>query len=432
MQSESTLLGQRMRKLRENNNISLEQLAGHIHVGNKSTLSRAESGMLKLKTTIEYARKYCEYFQIDELQKENLFKAQKIAVPDTSALLCNPQLIDSLADEYMYIIIASTVLSELNRLKDHGYQKHRRVAWQLINAIGNNTNVYQRDCSPEFHGNNDRRIVKTAEEAAREFGCLAEIITNDVDFSAILKADIPNVTAIHLPEYQARRQELVSTQRMANFDRYFALSYEGIDPPSSTEANAYLGNGLTLIISTVRNQSVNLDERKAKIKWLIRHGADINQVDNNRYYFPALTHAIQAGDFKIFQFMLDECNANPNQGNRNPYTASKFRRKNEGNMPLMVAAWEGKCRFVKALCRHRKISINQQDGNGFTALIKASANLNKNCRRILLHYGADQRIVDINGLTSEDHYRTAMEQGPLRSRGMGQGPLRSRGRGQSK
>ena len=417
MQSESTLLGQRIKELREKNNISQEQLAEHIHVGNKSSISRVESGNLKLKKTIEYARKYCEYFQIDEMQRENLFKAQKIAVPDTSALLCNPQLIDSLADEYMYIIIASTVLSELNRLKDRGNQKQRRVAWQLIHAIGNNTNIIHRDCSPDFHGNNDRRIVKTAEEAALQYGCLAEIITNDVDFSAILKADIPNVTAIHLPEYQARRQELISPLRMAMFDSYFALSYEDIDPPSPDEANAYLGNGLTLIISTVRNQEASLDERKAKIKWLIKHGADINKVDNSRYYFPALTHAIQAGDFKIFQFMLDECNANPNQGNRNPYTASTFRRKNEGNMPLMVAAWEGRARFVKALCRNKKTSINQQDGNGFTALIKASANRNRYCREILLSYGADKSIVDFNGLTSEDHYKAAMRQGPLRSRG---------------
>ena len=53
--------------------------------------------------------------------------------------------------------------------------------------------------------------------------------------------------------------------------------------------------------------------------------------------------------------------------NRHPHDAGKLRQKdikrekNEGNMPLMVAAWDNRVGFVKALCADERTSINQQD-----------------------------------------------------------------------
>ena len=88
-------------------------------------------------------------------------------------------------------------------------------------------------------------------------------------------------------------------------------------------------------------------------------------------------------------------------------------------MPLMIAAWEGKELFVRALCEDPRTSINQQDANGFTALIKACANKYFKCRDILLEHGADTKIVDINGKTYEDHINDAHEFGPMRTRGRG-------------
>ena len=85
----------------------------------------------------------------------------------------------------------------------------------------------------------------------------------------------------------------------------------------------------------------------------------------------------------------------------------------------MIAAWEGKELFVRALCEDPRTSINQQDANGFTALIKACANKYFKCRDILLEHGADTKIVDINGKTYEDHINDAHEFGPMRTRGRG-------------
>ena len=112
------------------------------------------------------------------------------------------------------------------------------------------------------------------------------------------------------------------------------------------------------------------------------------------------------------EFLLKECKANPNVGSRNPHDSGYLRQKNEGNMPLMVAAYHGREALVKMLCEDERISINQQDSNGYTALMKACMNGNTRCRDILLEYNADERIVDINGNTAMNHYNTFLEKGP--------------------
>jgi len=50
----------------------------------------------------------------------------------------------------------------------------------------------------------------------------------------------------------------------------------------------------------------------------------------------------------------------------------------------MVAAWEGRTECLKTLLSDSRISINQEDSNGFTALIKAAANGERECQDLLL------------------------------------------------
>lgn len=61
-------------------------------------------------------------------------------------------------------------------------------------------------------------------------------------------------------------------------------------------------------------------------------------------------------------------------------------------------------------------SINQQDANGFTALIKACANGENECRNVLLKAGADKKIVDIEDMDYQDRYNEYLEQGPMKFR----------------
>ena len=80
-------------------------------------------------------------------------------------------------------------------------------------------------------------------------------------------------------------------------------------------------------------------------------------------------------------------------------------------MPLMIAAWDNKIQYVKELCADERTSLNQQDGNGFTALIKACYWGWLECRDIIIEAGADQKIVDRDGYTAEDRYHEFLETG---------------------
>lgn len=424
-EKEMKFLCRRMTELREKNGVkSLQamverlQASGH-EIYNKSTLSRVEKGDANEKTLEKWAKAYCKEFGLSELQTEQFFRGEKIAVPDTSALLKNPQLIDELDKEYSKIVIPDIVLMELNNIKNKFSDARRKRAWEIIRGIGYGERIIKMDYNGDpTIDNNDLKIISVAKSAAEKYGCEVHIITDDSDFTAILKYDDNDniVKPLHLREYMVTKQNLINMVDLVELDKYFADSYDDIKAPEKDEINAYLPDGLTLIISAVLNKDHSFEQRKAKIQWLIAHGADVNKRDCQRVYFPPISHAIQEKDYKMFSFLLKECHADPNIGSRNPHDSGKVRQKNEGNMPLMVAAWHGRENIVKDLCNDPRTSINQQDANGFTALIKACANDNKNCAKILFEAGADIKIVDIDGKTAEDRYNECIELGPLKYR----------------
>lgn len=423
---EIAFLCQRLKELREKNNCTMEGMVEKLKsinffIEHKSSISRVESGKTSEKTLFTFAEKYCEAFGMSELQTKQFLRGEKIAIPDTSALLKNTHLIDELSGEYGKVIIPKVVIDELDKIKNNYNQKYSRGlstrAWEIINAIGKAEKTISVDYTGTIlEDNEDCKIIYVAQEASDKYHCKVDIITEDVDYSAYLKGN-ESVAALHLREYMATRQGIINMDRLMRVNNYYADSYDNAEIPSSEEVNAYLPDGTTLLISCVRNFNIPLNQRKEKIKWLIAHGADVNRRECSNKHLPALSYAIQMkGQYDMFVFLLEECNADPNAGSRNPYGAGKVRQKNEGNMPLMIAAWWGKEDYVKKLCAHERISINQQDENGFTALIKACANGHIKCRKILMDAGADTRIVDIDGKNYEDHYNEYLELGPLRTR----------------
>lgn len=420
---EMEFLGGRMTQLREKNGVKslqtmIEQLQAsgkeEYQVYNKSTLSRAENGSAGEKTIIKWAKAYCDIFNYSEKQTEQFLRGDKIAVPDTSALLKNPQLVDELGEEYNIVVIPDIVIRELDGIKNSNAGTLGKRAWEIIRGIGYGKRVIKMEYNGDKSIEKDEQIIAVAKYAAEKYSCEVQIITDDADYSAFLKGD-ETVIALHLREYMITKQKLVNMKGLVELDKYYADDYSDIIPPDEDEINAFLPDGNTLIISTVRNRRYSFSQRKAKIQWLIANGADVDKRDCKHRYFPPLTHAIQMTDYDMFIFLLNECHANPNVGSRNPHDAGKLRQKdikrekNEGNMPLMVAAWDGKVEFVKALCTDERTSINQQDANGFTALIKACYWGFLKCRDILLEAGADTKIVDIDGLTAEDHYNGCLE-----------------------
>ena len=366
----------------------------------KSSLSRAENGKTSEKTLKEYAIRYCNAFCMSDKQIEQFLRGEKTVVVDTSAILKNIQLIDELNDEYDKVIIPKVVVNELNRIKDSKSSLCKK-AWEVLRGISYGDKIV----SMEYTGKNkniknDEKIIFIANEASKKYHTRVDIITDDIDYSVYLKNN-ENIAALHLGKYIATKQPIRDTGRLDNIKDFFADTYESIEKIGKDEVNAYMSDGNTLIISTVRATSKPMNQRKEKIRWLISLGGDVNKRDNARRYFPPLSHAIQVKDYEMFGFLLVECRANPNVGSKNPYSGEKLRQKNEGNMPLMIAAWHGMTEFVKLLCKDERTSLNQQDANGFSALMKACMNGyfrgDKDIRKVLLEAGADTKLVDMSG-----------------------------------
>ena len=408
-------LRKRMIELREKNHKSQSEMAELLFV-NKSTLSRVESGASGYKKIQEYAGMYCDKLGVTGQQREIFMRGEKIVVTDTSALLKNIQLIDELSKEYSKVVVPRIVIDELDNIKDHSPQTLASRAWQILRSIGSNQNVITMEYSgDDSEANNDSKIIAVAEDVMEQFHCSVDIITYDTGFAARLSGK-ETIQALFLENYMATKQNLSDIDSLKKIDEYYAESYEDIEkvlripPLSGEDINAYLANGNTLIISAVRNKHP-IRQRIAKVRWLIEHGADVNRRDCGKYYFPPLSHAIQTNDFEMFKFLLHDCQANPNIGSRNPYDAGKIRQKNDGNMPLMIAAWDNKIPFVRDLCADPRTSLNQQDGNGFTALIKACYWGWLECRDILIAAGADEKIVDRDGYTAQGRYEEFLETG---------------------
>ena len=416
-------LRKRMIELREKNGKSQSEMADLLFV-NKSTLSRVEKGETAYKSILEYANRYCDILGLTEDQKQLFLRGTRAVVTDTSALLKKIQLIEDLSKEYSTVIVPQIVIDELDNIKDQNTKGLAAKAWQILRSISANTNVIVRGYTGEDTGlNNDGKILDIAKKASEEFNCPVDIITYDTGFAARLSGTETAVSALFLEEYIATRQNLLDIGTLKKIDEYYADSYEdiekelGISIPSAEDLNAYLPNGNTLIISAVRCRVKPVYQRKAKIKWLIAHGADVNKRDTGRYNLPPLSHVIQNNDrfsehdLELFRFLLHDCQANPNVGSRDPHDSGKIRQKNGGNMPLMIAAWHNKPEFVKILCEDERTSLNQQDGNGFTALIKACGNGFLECRDIIRNAGADTKIVDRDGQTADDRYNEYLETG---------------------
>lgn len=105
---------------------------------NKSSISRVEGGKTTEKTLLEMARKYCKVFGMSESQTEQFLRGEKGAVPDTSALLKDSQLIDELNKEYSKVVV-----DELDNIKNKNSGSLGRKAWEVIRGISYGSRLQQ-------------------------------------------------------------------------------------------------------------------------------------------------------------------------------------------------------------------------------------------------------------------------------------------------
>lgn len=410
-QIKTNFLRQRMKRLREANGYSLTQLAAKVPT-NKATLSKVEKidGKMSHKTVKRWAESYCKIMGVGDEQMKIVMRGEKTVIVDTKALITRPDLLGELCEEYSFVYVPSPVIDKLNCIVDNNPNDYGFRASDLL------TKIQRYDIkSYPISDMSEENVIKMAIALSEEISNEVDIITADNAFALNIKGTIKNgskYNVMFLEEYAATKQNLINTRWLNAVNDYYADSYDDIEkklgikmPAKDAEDwNYYLANGTTLIISAVKNDTVPVKQRIEKIRWLYNNGADVNLRDHESKNFPAITHAIKMHDYELFIFLLKECNANPNIGSRNPYDIGKVRQKNDGNMPLMVAAWENQIEMVRDLCSDKRVSINQQDANGFTALIKACYWGNLECRKIIEKSGADTTILDHEGFSAKDRW----------------------------
>lgn len=422
-QMKTDFLRRRMVQLRKKNDYTITKMSKAIHIS-KSALSRAEKigGDTSFNKVHEFAEKYCDVLGMSEKQKKLFLRGEKAVVVDTSAILTRPDLLGELSEEYSCVFVPGFVIDDLKQIKNNNADEHGSRALHLITNIKRNERIHTKSYS--IPSTSELMIIDIAVAVSEELNCNVDIITNDIPLALKIKGCVTETTPfqlLFLEEYAATKQDLINMSVMNSINEYYADSYDNIKDklglktlPIDDEWNYYLTDGSTLIISAVVNGSVPFAQRKEKIRWLISNGADINRRDRESKNFPPITHAIKKHDYEMFSFLLKECGANPNVGSRNPYDVGKVRQKNNGNTPLMVAAWENQIEMVRDLCADERISLNQQDGNGFTALIKACIRGNKECRTIIQEAGADVTILDHEGFSAEDRWDEFLRIGWIR------------------
>lgn len=373
----NVIISKKMKEIRQSRKMTQEDVANKLHI-DRSVYAKYETG--KLTPTKERIQEFSDIFGIDISELEKCVSA---VIPDTSALLKNKRLLTMLLEDFDQVIIPDTVLNELDYHKDKDKGRNKKIAWQIMMTIDEyRTRFRERllfERSSHFkQDKNDAKIIELAEQLNKRLNKLIYLIHDDIGMSLSYN------NSILLKDYIAKRTN------NTNYESFLALdeAYEHLDEfkriMPDLDLNMYLPDGMTLLISCIRcNDEEKCAERGGyyvsetkqyrKLKFLIENGADLNKTDNSRYFFTPLSHCVQKGNLKLFDLLL-ESGADYNKGSVDETTPSnlKMQNINEGNTPLMIACWHANKKFVEKLCSFPDISLNQQDSNGYTALIKCA------------------------------------------------------------
>lgn len=369
---ENVVLRKKLKELRKSSDMSQKDVAEKLHI-DRTVYTKYENGTLKPNQ--ERLHKLAEIFGVNVSEFE---KCTAAVIPDTSALLKNKRLLTMLLEDYDQVIIPDTVLNELDYQKNKG--KNKRIAWQVMMLINEYRTRFSKRLlfkkSNQFKENsNDAKIIKLAEQLNKKLNKMVFLIHDDIGMSNSYEYN-----SILLKDYIAKRSN------NTNYGAFLALDekYDDLKKAPDLDLNMYLPNGMTLLISCIRcNDKNNRNERDGhlitkdkqyrKFKFLIENGCDINKTDYSCYCLTPLAHCVQTNNYELFELLLEK-GADYNKGSVDETSSSNFKMKdsNEGNTPLMIACWHVKERFVKKLCSLPDISLNQQDSNGYTALIKCA------------------------------------------------------------
>lgn len=379
--NDEKLIGKNLKKLRDERKMTQQQIAKLLLV-DRTVYNKWENGSkIPSKEQIDDIAKRLE------ISAEEMYKNISIAIVHTSALMKNVRILGFLLEDYARVIVPRDVMKELEALKNGTRgARNKRTAWQVMMKISQyqvDKNGFSIEESEKYGGTTIENMIRLAEELQNEQNGDVYIIHDDVTFSVMYK------DSLLLKDYMARRSENVGyytvLKIMDEWDDFEDIDVEGVN------LNAYLPDGMTLLIDCIRcNTKEKQDDRGGepismtrilqKIHFLLNHGADINKTDRWKHCLTPLAHCVQVKELDLFDYLI-KAGADYNMGSIDTLNTSNFRMQNEGNTPLMIACYEGKKQFVDRFLSLPNVSFNQQDANGYTALIKTAVGRNEKIKK---------------------------------------------------
>ena len=322
-------------------------------------------------------------------------QTNRIVVIDTNPILNCPLVIDRALQSYDKVYIPKVVIEELNFQKDKGNQEKRKLASLCLGKIIDNKSKIVRPES-NCYGRNDDKIYYVAEEAAiHNSDSEVYLLTNDKDFKLKGKRYLENLFIINTQDFSNSINNDSNYNYDLSKDFYDAVNYGDIEAVKNivcdiVDVNYIDGEtGYTPLIQAVRNKDYKMVHFLVKL-----NSIKLDVVDEKKYRFPAISHAIQIHDTSLVR-ILTEAGANINAPSKNV--------TNYYNTPLMIASWSGDFEIVKFLVE-KGACINQVDRkNGYTALIKASIKNRVDIATYLVEKGADKSISSFEGKTALDY-----------------------------
>ncbi len=356
-------IGANLKQLREKSKMSQQELADKMNIA-RPVISNWEHG--KTEPSSSQLLKLSKIFDTSADQiLGNTSGRQEIVVIDTSALIKRPTFIDELLQRFDEVIIPDIVISELNYQKDKAIQSNvKQNAWLAMANIdkqkANNQLIIARNTKND--GNNDEKIADIAIKKAKSHANIDVYLLSDDIYFQFLAANIKNIITLTPKEYLIKFSDDNQNFDIVKSIEFFSLvknnqigKVKQFDL-SGVDVNLHdPDTGFTPLIAAVRNR------KREMIEFLLKQNQlDIDKFDKYKYGFSAIHHATQLKDLAIIK-LLAEYNADVDLGSVG---------KNAGNTPLMISAWSGFREGVDFFLEHHACT-NQQDSNGYTALIKA-------------------------------------------------------------
>ncbi len=362
---------------------------------NRSSLSLIEQGTQA--PDFETFAKFLVLSGKDAFELLEINSCKRIVV-DTNIILNCPKIMDDLNECCDFVYIPEPVIRELNYQKDNGNPSRRKLAGLCMTKIeklkSDKFVVGERAENSKARNNDDKIFYYAIDLAENNKSDTVYLFSNDKDFKLKNCGKVKNLKVIESGDFDSVfRSTLFNTARSQAF---FNLVSRNALPQlkeydlTGVDVNYIdIESGHTPLIQAIRKKQVDLIEFLLNLPRI-----DVNRVDNKKYCIPPISHALQIHRLDIVKMLLNYgANVNePSMNEKNPY-----------NTPLMIASWGGILEEVKLLVENGAC-INQQDkGNGFTALIKATYQKNIETVQYLLENGADTTISSFERKTALDY-----------------------------